>query len=175
MPVLISLSFSIITYWLSNLQPTAEAFFMWVMWLFLDLVAAESLVVLVSSTFPNFVLALAITAFANGLWMSVDGFMVTPKILNPFWYYVFHFIDYQAYVFQGMIVNEFGKRTYSCGSDCQCMYQTELADQCRIDGKAVLKVYGYSTDKVGEWVGILIAIIAGYRLLGWAVLVLRKQ
>jgi hypothetical protein len=145
------------------------------MWLFLDLVAAESLVVMVSAAFPNFVLALAIIAFANGLWMSVDGFMVTPKILNPFWYYVFHFIDYQAWVFQGMIVNEFGKRTYTCGADCQCSYQTELADQCKIDGKGVLAVYGYSTGKTGEWVGILLSIVAGYRFLGWLILSLRKR
>lgn len=148
---------------------------MWVMWLFLDLVAAESLVVFAASAFPNFVLVLAIIAFANGLWMCVDGFMLTPKILNPFWYYVFHFIDYQAYVFQGMIVNEFGKRNYTCGSNCQCSYQTALEDQCLIDGKGVLDVYGYPTDKVGEWVGILLAIVAGYRLLGWVVLSLRKQ
>lgn len=64
------------------------------MWLFLDLLAGESLVVLVSNLFPNFVIALALIAFANGLWMSVGGFLVSPTILNPFWHYVFHFIDY---------------------------------------------------------------------------------
>jgi hypothetical protein len=67
------------------------------MWLFLDLVAAESLVVLVSSIFPNFVVSLALTAFANGLWMSVNGFMVSPKLLNGFWRYIFHYIDYQVH------------------------------------------------------------------------------
>jgi len=95
--VLIDAIFSVIAYWLGNFQPTAQAFFMWIMWLFLDLVAAESLVVLVSSIFPNFVISLALTAFANGLWMSVNGFMVSPKLLNVFWRYVFHYIDYQAY------------------------------------------------------------------------------
>ncbi len=59
-----------------------------VLWLFLDLVAAESLVVLVSVIFPVFVLALAVTAFANGLWMCVDGFLVPMGVLNPFWKYV---------------------------------------------------------------------------------------
>lgn len=66
------------------------------MWLFLDLVAAESLVVLMASIFPNFVISLALVAFANGLWMSVGGFLVSPTILNPFWKYVFHYIDYQV-------------------------------------------------------------------------------
>ncbi|KAJ5662792.1 hypothetical protein N7462_011718 [Penicillium macrosclerotiorum] len=171
---LISLLFSIVSYWLSNFQPTADAFFTWVMWIFLDLVAAESLVVLVTAIFPNFVIALALVAFANGLWMSVGGFLVTPKILNPFWKYVFHYIDYQAYVFQGMMVNEFADRNYSCGADCQCMYTSDLAAQCQIRGTAVLETYGYATGRTGKWVGILIGIIAVYRLFGWIALQLRR-
>ncbi|KGO77544.1 hypothetical protein PITC_059840 [Penicillium italicum] len=35
--------------------------------IFLDLVAAESLVVLVISIFPNFAISLALVTFANGL------------------------------------------------------------------------------------------------------------
>ncbi|KAJ5627337.1 hypothetical protein N7528_004764 [Penicillium herquei] len=171
---LISILFSIVSYWLSNFQPTAEAFFTWVMWIFLDLVAAESLVVLVTSIFPNFVIALALVAFANGLWMSVGGFLVTPTILNPFWKYVFHYIDYQAYVFQGMMVNEFSNRIYSCGDGCQCMYNTDLASQCQIRGTGVLESYGYATGRTGKWVGILIGIIAVYRLFGWVALHLKK-
>jgi hypothetical protein len=164
------------------------------MWLFLDLVAAESLVVFVTSIFPNFVIALALVAFANGLWMSVGGFLVSPTILNPFWKYVFHYIDYQvlspfilqvtshqtnryiiqAYVFQGMMVNEFSDRIYSCAPGCNCMYQTDLADQCQIRGTGVLEAYGYATDRTGKWVGILIGIIAVYRLLGYIALALRR-
>ncbi|KAJ5316559.1 hypothetical protein N7508_001067 [Penicillium antarcticum] len=172
---IISLLFSIISYWLSNFRPTGDAFFNWVMWIFLDLVAAESLVVLVTAIFPNFVISLALVAFANGLWMSVGGFLVTPTILNPFWKYVFHYIDYQAYVFQGMMVNEFSKRNYSCGDGCQCMYTTDLADQCLIRGDAVLEQYGYATGRRGKWVGILIGIIAVYRLFGWIALYLRRN
>lgn len=54
------------------------------------------------------------------------------------------------------------------------MYQSELAPQCRIDGKAVLAQYGYKQGKTGEWVGILIAILVVYRLLGWLVTHLRS-
>ena len=145
----------------------------WVMWLFLDLLAAESLVVFVSSVFPNFVVALAITAFMNGLWMSVDGFMVSPKILNAFWKYAFHYIDYQTYVFQGMMVNEFAHRNYTCGLNCTCMFVTDLADQCMVAGQGVLDTYGYHTGHTLEWVIILMGIVLGYRLLGWAAMQLR--
>jgi hypothetical protein len=150
---------------------------MFVMWLFLDLLAAESLVVLITNIAPIFVVALAAVAFANGLWMSVNGFMVPPHILNVFWKYVFHYIDYQAYVFQGMMVNEFGARIYSCdktATGCHCSFQSALNSQCEIDGKDVLEQYGYNTNKVGLWVGIMLCIIVVYRLLGWVVLFLRR-
>jgi ABC-type multidrug transport system permease subunit len=82
---LITIIFSVIAYWLANFRPTAGGFWFWVLYLFLDLVAAEGLVVLVTSLMPIFVVALAVTAFANGLWMCVGGFLVPPGTLNPFW------------------------------------------------------------------------------------------
>lgn len=175
---LIALLFSVVEYWLSNFRPNANAFFVWVLWLFLDLVAAESLIVLVSSIFPVFVVALAVAAFANGLWMCVDGFLVPMSTLNVFWKYVFHYIDYQAYVFQGMLVNEFENRTFDCAgsaaSGYQCMYQSDLASVGKIRGTAILQAFNYKTGLEGEWIGIMIGIIAGYRILGWLVLVLKK-
>ncbi|PHH66048.1 hypothetical protein CDD81_573 [Ophiocordyceps australis] len=171
---LISLLFSALSYWLSNFEPSVDAFFTWVMWLFLDLLAAESLVVFMTSLFPNFVVSLALVAFANGLWMSVGGFMVPPTTLNVFYRYVFHYWDYQKYVFQGMMVNEFSRRTYACGAGCRCMYDSPLANECRIAGQAVLDQYGYQPGHTGRNVGIMLAIIFGYRLAAWMVLKLRS-
>lgn len=171
---LIALCFSSISYFLSNFQPTVTAFFTWVMWVFFDLLAAESLVVLMSSLFPNFVIALALVAFANGLWMCVNGFMVQPTVLNVFYKYVFSYWDYQKYVFEGMMVNEFQGRTYGCGSSCQCLYQTDLAGQCRIAGQGVLDQYGFQPGHMGKNVGIMIGIIAGYRVAAWLVLMWRR-
>jgi hypothetical protein len=148
------------------------------MWIFLDLLAAESLVVLLSALFPTFVIALALVAFANGLWMSTGGFLVSPTILNVFYKYVFHYWDYQKWVFEGMMVNEFSERVYECArlasGRCNCMYRTDLADQCLIRGQGVLDQYGYTPGYLGRNVGIMLGIIAGYRLAGWIVLKLRK-
>lgn len=178
---LISSLFSIIAYWLCNFRPDASAFFTFVMWLFLDLIAAESLVVFMASIFPVFVVALALTAFANGLWMSVGGFLVNPTVLNVFWRYWARYIDFQSYVFQGMMVNEFSQRAFDCApgpsgspGDCTCMYPSKLQDQCQIDGTAILESYGYGQGHTGLWVGILLCIVLGYRLLTLAVLMLKK-
>lgn len=176
---LIAVLFSVVAYWLGNFAPGATQFWTWVMWLFLDLLAAESLVVLLSSMIPIFVVALAATAFANGLWMCVNGFMVRPEALNVFWRYVFHYIDYQAYVFRGMMVNEFGNRDYRCAQQddgsCFCSFPSAKSDQCLVEGKAVLETYGYGTDNVGKYVGYMVLIIFAYRLFGWAVLWVRKH
>lgn len=110
--------------------------------------------------------------------MSVGGFLVSMPVLNVFWKYVFHYIDYQAYVFQGMMVNEFKSRNFSCahsGDQCHCMYSSALQDQCMIAGPAVLQEYGYALGREGKWAGIMIAIIVVYRLLGWLVTWLRKS
>jgi ABC-type multidrug transport system permease subunit len=175
---IISILFSILVYWLGNFRPSATGFFSFIMWLFLDLLAAEGLVVFITNLVPIFVVSLAGVAFANGMWMAVNGFMVPPGTLNVFWKYVFHYIDYQAYVFQGMMVNEFGQRNYSCDrlddGSCHCFYVTKLQNQCMIDGKGVLESYGYNPHKTGLWVGILICIIFAYRLFAWAVLVIRR-
>ncbi|KAJ4862639.1 ABC transporter domain-containing protein [Trichoderma breve] len=157
---IITIIFSVVAYWLIGFRSDASTFFMWVLWLFLDLVAAESLVVLVSSVFNIFVVALAITAFANGLWMCVDGFLVPMNILNPFWKYAFHYIDYQAYVFQGMMY--------------QCAYSSDLNSEGKFRGIDVLQLFSISTGLQGTWIGIIIGIIVGYRILAYLALLLRK-
>ncbi|KAJ0116349.1 hypothetical protein J7T55_007328 [Diaporthe amygdali] len=171
---LIALGFSAISYFLSNFNPAPAAFFTWVMWVFFDLLAAEGLVVVIGSLAPNFVVALALVAFANGLWMCVNGFMVQPTVLNVFYKYVFSYWDYQKYVFEGMMVNEFSGRSYGCGDGCRCMYQTELADECRIAGQGVLDQFGYRDGYLGKNVGIMIGIIVGYRVAAWLVLMWKK-
>ncbi len=40
--------------------------------------------------------------------------MVPPTTLNVFYKYVFHYWDYQKYVFENMMINEFSERIYSC-------------------------------------------------------------
>jgi hypothetical protein len=125
------------------------------------------MVVFISSVIPIFVVSLALTAFMNGLWMAVGGFLVPSNVLNKFWYYTFYWADYQRYVFQGMMFNEFKYRIYQCDSSCHCMYESDLASQCEIAGDAVLEYLGYGGMHIGQWVGILISIIAIFRLMTW--------
>ncbi|MCJ1387170.1 hypothetical protein MMC18_000010 [Xylographa bjoerkii] len=184
LPVFFSLIFSSIAYWLSNFHPTPLAFLTFTMYLYLDLLAAESLTIFIAALFPTAIAAGAVTAFANGLWMSVAGFLVSPDLLNVFYKYVFSYVDYEAYVFQGMMVNEFSGRNYTCGPPpCTCMYVTALADQCQVLGDGILQGFGAQQGGQGfvpkgglsVGVGVLVGIVAGYRVLGLVALWWRRS
>ena len=55
-----------------------------------------------------------------------------------------------------------------------CMYESDLASVGKIRGTAVLEAFGYRVGREAMWVGVMVGIIAGYRVLGWLVLVLKK-
>jgi hypothetical protein len=128
-----------------NLRHGAIPFFTYLTILYLNLIAAEALVVVVSSVFPIFVVALALTAFANGLWFIFGGFLVDPNVLNVFWKYSFYQIDYQRYTYVSLVRNQMIGSVYTCGNSCECMFVTSLVNQCMIDGSEVVEALGYLT------------------------------
>lgn len=76
-------------------------------------------------------------------------------------------------------MNEFANREYDCappadGQPCHCMYASELESQCKIAGRGVLANFSYHPERTGQWIGIMIAIIAAYRLLGLGALWWRR-
>lgn len=182
LPFLLSFSvlFSSVAYWLCNFRPSLAGYCAWLLWLFLDLVAAESLAVLVSSAIPTFVASLAITAFWNGISICTTGFMVHGDALDPFWKYAFHCIDYQAYVFQGMMVNEFERRMYSCaastddGGRCSCVYENPSAGECSVSGRHILQLYNIGPDGFAQRLASILGMIAVLRMFTWLVLRLRR-
>lgn len=131
-----------------GLWPTATGFFTFVGFLFLDLLAAESLVVFISSLVPNFIVFLALVAFANGLWMVVNGFLVPETILNVFWKSWVTKINYQNWTFRAMMYNEFHAQTFTCG-DQACSFPS--IDRVNIRGEAVLEYYGYKGINLGAY------------------------
>ena len=67
------------------------------------------------------------------------------NILNVFWYYTFYWIDYQRYVFQGMIFNEFTNREFRCGDGCHCMYDSPWQASAKLVEKLYWKAWDTGT------------------------------
>ncbi|KAJ6168156.1 ATP-binding cassette sub-family G member 5 [Penicillium chrysogenum] len=83
-----------------------------------------------------------------------------------------------AYVFQGAMVNEFKDRVYECAKMAaghyQCRYPSSLNSIGKIAGPDVLKQFSIETGFEKTRFGIMIGIIAGYRLFAYLALVLSK-
>ena len=168
---IIVMFFSVIAYWLCGLWPTAQGFWTFAGFLFLDLVAAESLVVCVASIVPNFIVSLAGVAFANGLWMCTNGFLVPETILNVFWKSWVSKIDYQNWAFRAMMWNEFHDQQFECAAT-SCAFPSD--DGKTIAGRSVLAFYGYNEGQLGAYAAYMISIAVVYRLIAWVALRLRK-
>ncbi|KAJ9111238.1 hypothetical protein QFC22_006538 [Naganishia vaughanmartiniae] len=108
--------FVLIMYWGIGLHPGAGPVFRYIGFLFLSIYVAESQVILVASCLPIFVAALAVSAFLNGFWMSVGGYFIRAVNLPRFWYYSFHWMDYQRYAFELLANSDLRGLDFTCGA-----------------------------------------------------------
>ena len=172
----IALAYALIVYWAVPYR--SGGFGLFLLYLFLDLLAAESMVIAVAALAPIFVVALAAAAFLNGLWMVIGGFLIPPNVLNTFWTHSFWYINYQRYVFFGLVRNEVAAQDYACATaasgGCSCMYATSLAPQCEISGEELTVDQMGFTGSPGLYIGVLIALTFGMRAIAWIILRLRS-
>ncbi|KAI8836859.1 P-loop containing nucleoside triphosphate hydrolase protein [Chytridium lagenaria] len=173
--------FTAIAYWAIGLNGTASAFFRFLGFLFLAIYTAESQTVLISALIPIFIAALAIGAFMNGFWMCVQGYFIKAISLPRFWYYSFHFMDYQRYAFELLANNDLRGLNFDCAPNpalngtCQCAYPSSLGpDACTVSGDDVLQYLDIKWISLGHWSAILIAIGVIYRILFYIVLARSK-
>jgi hypothetical protein len=169
---LFSAAFSVLFYWLGDCRHSAGAFFTWISWLYLNLLAAEGVVILSVAIIPNFVGALVVTSLLNVIAFATAGTLVPPAQLNVFYKYGFYYWNSQSYVFRGMLATQLDGVTFSCGVGCQCRYPS-LPGQCHISGERILEQYGVKMSDQGRNVAIMLAIILGYRLAAWVLLRMR--
>ncbi|KAF7320751.1 ABC transporter domain-containing protein [Mycena chlorophos] len=160
---LCTLLFSVICYWAIGLHPGAPAFFRFLAFLYLAILAAESQVQIIAALIPIFVAALAIGAFINGFWMSVGGYFIKARSLPRFWFYSFHYMDYQRYAFELLVNSDLHGLSFRCVDACTCAYPSSTPASCTVSGDDVLTYLdvriGY-----GKWAAILIAITVIYRI-----------
>merc|ERR1712000_205732 len=109
--------YTLIIYWAIPMNPGATHFFRFLLYLYLAILAAETQSLLIAAFVPIFVAALAMASFANGLWMTTMGYLIRSTSLPRFWYYTFHFINYQTFSFDLLVRNDFAGQVLPCGVD----------------------------------------------------------
>lgn len=130
--------FAVICYWSIGLHPGGTAFFRWLIFLFLGVLAAEMQSLLIAAVVPVFVASLALAAFLNGFWMCTQGYFIRTANLPRFWYYWAHFINYETYAFALLVRTDLVGLDFTCEPGCQCAYPQ--TSQCAVSGSSVTEV-----------------------------------
>ncbi|OWM63621.1 hypothetical protein CDL15_Pgr008164 [Punica granatum] len=169
--LVISLIPSAITYFLVGLQQNIGHFMYFALTLFACMMLVESLMMIVASLMPNFLMALITGAGIQGLMILSGGFFRLPNDLpRILWRYPLYYIAFHKYAYQGLYKNEFEglmllarnipstRQGYSSGEEIlRDVWQVEM---------------GYS-----KWtnLGILFGMVVIYRVIFIGVLQLKEK
>ncbi|KAK4784256.1 hypothetical protein SAY86_018624 [Trapa natans] len=106
--LVISLIPGAITYYLVGLQPGTVHFTYFALILFACMMLVESLMMIVASLMPNFLMGLITGAGIQGLMILSGGFFRLPNDLpRILWRYPLYYIAFHKYSYQGLYKNEF--------------------------------------------------------------------
>ncbi|XP_006366235.1 ABC transporter G family member 11-like [Solanum tuberosum] len=106
--ILISVIPGAIAYYLVGLQKGFDHFVHFSLVLFVTMMLVESLMMIVASIVPDFLMGIITGAGIQGVMMLNGGFFRLPNDLpKPFWKYPMYYIAFHKYVNQGFYKNEF--------------------------------------------------------------------
>lgn len=146
-----------ITYFLAGLHQGNVEFAYFTLVLFSCMMLVESLMMIVASLMPNFLLGLIVGAGVQGLMMLSGGFFQLPNDLpNIFWKYPMYYIAFHKYAYQGLYKNEFEGRRFD---------NDERVGG--IDGETILRDIWQVEMGYSKWIdiGILFGMVVIYRVL----------
>ncbi|XVE66572.1 hypothetical protein DITRI_Ditri08aG0089400 [Diplodiscus trichospermus] len=110
---IISLIPGTISYYIPGLHKGYDHFLFFVSTLFACMMLVESLMMVVASLVPNFLMGIIVGTGIQGLMVMVAGFFRLPNdIPKPIWKYPLHHVAFNKYAYQGLLKNEFEGLTF---------------------------------------------------------------
>ncbi|TYG80793.1 hypothetical protein ES288_D02G244300v1 [Gossypium darwinii] len=150
-----------ITYFLPGLHHGYQHFLFFVIILFACMMLVESLMMIVASVVPNFLMGIIVGAGIQGLMILVGGFFRLPSDLpKPVFKFPLYYIAFHKYAYQGLFKNEFVGLTFP-------NVQAGNRSSPTITGEGILKRTWRFEMAYSKWVdlAILFAMIVLYRVL----------
>ncbi|XP_058731423.1 ABC transporter G family member 1-like isoform X2 [Vicia villosa] len=157
--LMISLMSGVIVCYLSGLHKGVEQYLYFASILFAIMMWVESLMMVVGSIFPNFVMGVIIAGGVEGLAILTGGFYRLPDDLpNPLWKYPCYYISFLTYAFQGSFKNEFEGLTFVWHRD---------GGTIKVSGRDILSDTWHVQMGHSKWVdlAIMFGMIFVYRIL----------
>ncbi|KAF8038066.1 hypothetical protein BT93_B0809 [Corymbia citriodora subsp. variegata] len=156
--LIISLIPGAIAYYLVGLQKSFEHFAYFASVLFACMLLVESLMMIVASIVPDFLMGIITGAGIQGVMMLNGGFFRLPDDLpKPFWRYPMYYISFHKYANQGFFKNEFEG----------LMFPNQMGGSPTIGGEEILRNYWQVEMGYSKWVdlAILLGMVVVYRLM----------
>ncbi|KAK6253287.1 hypothetical protein QUC31_015007 [Theobroma cacao] len=148
-----------ITYFLPGLHKGYENFLFFVLTLFACMMLVESLMMIVASMVPNYLMGIIAGAGIQGLMILVGGFFRLPADLpKPILKYPLYYIAFHKYAYQGLFKNEFEGLTFPI---------SQAGGPPSLTGEEILKMTWNVEMAYSKWVdlAILLAMVVLYRFL----------
>lgn len=161
---LISVVPGAIAYYLVGLQKGFDHFAYFVLVLFSCMLLVESLMMIVASLVPDFLMGIITGAGIQGVMMLNGGFFRLPNDLpKPFWRYPMYYIAFHKYANQGFYKNEFEGLTFP---------NNQAGGPATITGAEILKNTWQVEMGYSKWIDfvILLGMVVLYRLMFLAII-----
>ncbi|KAI5324683.1 hypothetical protein L3X38_033756 [Prunus dulcis] len=157
--LIISLIPGAIAYYMVGLQKSFEHFAYFALLLFVTMMLVESLMMIVASIVPDFLMGIITGAGIQGVMMLNGGFFRLPNDLpKPFWRYPMYYIAFHKYANEGFYKNEFEGLTFP---------NDQAARPSTITGEEILRSIWQVQMGYSKWVdlAILFGMVIVYRLM----------
>lgn len=151
-----------IAYYLVGLQKNAENFTYFALLLFACMMLVESLMMIVASIVPDFLMGIITGAGIQGVMILNGGFFRLPADLpKPFWRYPMYYIAFHKYANQGFYKNEFEGLRFPSSDKGSSQSSSVLS------GEEILRSVWQVEMGYSKWVdlAILFGMVILYRLL----------
>lgn len=109
MPFLILITFlsGTVCYFMVRLHPGFTHYLFFVVCLYASVTVVESLMMVIASVVPNFLMGIIIGAGIQGIFMLVSGYFRLPNdIPKPFWRYPMSYLSFHFWALQGQYQND---------------------------------------------------------------------
>ena len=157
--ILISLIPGAMAYYLVDLHSGLEHFVFFALTLFVCMMLVESLMMIVASIVPDFLMGIITGAGIQGVMMLCGGFFRLPNDLpKPFWKYPMYYIAFHKYANQGFYKNEFKGLTFP---------NDQVGGPPTISGDEILRNIWQVEMGHSKWIdlAILFGMVVLYRLM----------
>lgn len=155
--------FGAISYWMCNLNPAVDRFFMFLFIMIVSNLASQSLGMLLACIAPTSDVALALAPILTTILMLFAGLYLNISSIPNYLIWIYY-ISMFHYAYEALILNEFQGVTFSCPEEPQiCAYPT---------GDAFIQDMAMTGKMATIWINIamLFALILVMRILTYIVL-----